>query len=243
MPGSAKLQHFLSIDIGGSHIKATVLNRKGDTIKEYEKVQTPDPATPENLLSSIKALIKDFPQFDCISAGFPGYVKEGVVYTAPNLGTELWENVNLKELLKNELGKEAIVVNDADMQGMGVVDGKGFEMVITLGTGFGTSFFKNGILLPHLELAHHPITKSNTYDSYLGDRALDHIDVERWNKRLKKVLNILKTVFNYDSLYIGGGNSRKIDFELDKNIKIISNRDGIKGGPRLWLQDESALTK
>lgn len=146
-------KNFLSIDIGGSHIKATVLDREGNTVKEYEKVQTPSPASPENMMEAIKKLLKDFPAYDVISTGFPGYVKEGVVYTAPNLGTDLWKNTNLRKLLKDTLGKDAIVVNDADMQGMGVVEGKGFEMVITLGTGFGTSFFKNGVLLPHLELA------------------------------------------------------------------------------------------
>ncbi|MEO6547834.1 MAG: hypothetical protein ABIN94_07530, partial [Ferruginibacter sp.] len=55
-----------------------------------------------------------------------------------------------------------------------------------------------------------------------------------WNIRLQKVLLVLKTVFNYDHLYIGGGNSRRINISLDKNITIVSNEDGIKGGARLW---------
>lgn len=243
MHNSSDPKNFLSIDIGGSHIKATVLDKDGNAIKEYEKTQTPSPASPQNMIESIKSLIKDFPEFDVISAGFPGYIKEGKVFTAPNLGTDLWKNTDLQKLLKDNFGKEAIVVNDADMQGMGVIEGKGFEMVITLGTGFGTSFFKNGVLLPHLELAHHPVTKSKTYDMYLGDRALNDIGEGRWNKRVKKSLIILKTVFNYDFLYIGGGNAKKIDFKLDDNIKIVSNREGIKGGPRLWFQDESQLHK
>jgi len=243
MPDSADLKKFLSIDIGGSHIKATVLDQEGNPIKPYEKIQTPSPASPDSVLDAVKTLTKDFPDFDYISAGFPGYVKDGTVYTAPNLGTDLWKKTDLQKLLKDALGKEAIVVNDADMQGMGVISGKGFEMVITLGTGFGTAFFKNGYLLPHLEIAHLPITKSNSYDTYLGDKALHEIGDGRWNKRLKKVLTILDNVFNYDFLYIGGGNSSHIDFKLDDNIKIVSNREGIKGGIRLWQQDESQLHK
>ncbi len=243
MPDSADLKKFLSIDIGGSHIKATVLDQEGKSIKPYEKIQTPSPASPDSVLDAVKTLTKDFPDFDYISAGFPGYVKDGTVYTAPNLGTDLWKKTDLQKLLKDALGKEAIVVNDADMQGMGVISGKGFEMVITLGTGFGTAFFKNGYLLPHLEIAHLPITKSNSYDTYLGDKALHEIGDGRWNKRLKKVLIILDTVFNYDFLYIGGGNASHINFKLDDNIKIVSNREGIKGGIRLWQQDESQLRK
>ena len=243
MNASSDPKKFLSIDIGGSHIKATVLDQEGNPIKAYEKIQTPNPASPDSLLDAIKTLIKDFPAYDCISAGFPGYVKGGTIYTAPNLGTDLWKNTDLQKLLKENLGKDAIVVNDADMQGMGVIKGKGFEMVITLGTGFGSALFNNGQLLPHLELAHLPVTKSKTYDQYLGDKALNGIGSSRWNKRLKKVLTAFDTVFNYDFLYIGGGNSTKIDFKLDDNIKIVSNREGIKGGPRLWLQNENPQSK
>ena len=58
-------------------------------------------------------------------------------------------------------------------------------------------------------------------------------------KRIKKILQILKVVINYDYLYIGGGNSDKLHFKLDKNIKIVFNEDGIKGGPRLWRKDDA----
>ena len=241
MQTSSDPKKFLSLDIGGSHIKATVLDQEGKQIKEYEKIQTPSPASPENLMQAIKTLTKDFPAYDLISAGFPGYVKDGTVFTAPNLGTDVWRNTNLKKLLKDTFGKDAIVVNDADMQGMGVIGGKGFEMVVTLGTGFGTALFLNGNLLPHLELAHLQVTKTKTYDVYLGDKALHEIGVGRWNKRVKKVLDNFNTVFNYDFLYIGGGNASKIDFKLEGNVKIVSNREGIKGGPRLWQQDEKPV--
>jgi len=241
MNNPSDLKKTLSIDIGGSHIKATVLDQAGKSIKEYEKTPTPNPASPKSVIDAIKTLTKDFPEYDHISAGFPGYIKNGIVFTAPNLGTDLWRQTDLQKLLKESLGKDAIVVNDADMQGMGVISGKGFEMVITLGTGFGTALFKDGFLLPHLEIAHLPITKSKSYDQYLGDKAYHEIGDDRWNKRVKKVIEILKTVFNYDFLYIGGGNSSEIDFKLDDNIKIVSNREGIKGGSRLWMQNETAL--
>ena len=48
------------------------------------------------------------------------------------------------------------------------------------------------------------------------------------------MIAIFRAVFNYDRLYIGGGNSIKINFELDENITIVSNEDGIKGGAKLW---------
>lgn len=225
---------ILTIDIGGSHIKATVLNKEGQMQMDYERMVTPSPASPENVLNAIKTLVKPLTPFDYISVGFPGYVKNGVVKTAPNLGTDLWKDIDLRKQLQDAFGKQVQVVNDADLQGMGVVKGDGLELVVTLGTGFGTALLLNGKLLPHLELAHHPITKNRDYDVYIGEKALDKIGPERWNKRMRKVLDILKTVFNYDHLYISGGNARKLNFQLDDNISIVSNKDGIKGGARLW---------
>ena len=228
---------FLSIDIGGSHIKATILNDSGALQMDYDKVPTPTPATPENVVNTIKKLVKSFPAYDMVSVGFPGYVRNGVIKTAPNLGTNFWKDFDLSKKLSTELGKPTRVVNDADMQGLGIVSGKGLEMVITLGTGFGTALLVDGQLMPHLELAHHPFAKGKTYDDYVGERGLEKEGVEKWNRRMKKVFKVLKTVINYDTLYIGGGNSDKLNFKLDKNMKIVTNQDGIKGGSRLWLKD------
>lgn len=229
---------ILSIDIGGSHVKATVLNSKGELQMDYKKVDTPTPATPENVISTIQNLLNGFPKFDCVSVGFPGYIKNGVAKTAPNLSNKQWANFDLFKNLSEILGKPVKVVNDADMQGLGVVEGKGLEIVITLGTGFGSALLLDGSLLPHLEMSQHPFTKTATYDDYIGDKALDKLGPKKWSKRVQQIIKVLKTVFNYDTLYIGGGNSRKINFKLDKNIKIITNQDGIKGGARLWVTDK-----
>jgi polyphosphate glucokinase len=123
-----------------------------------------------------------------------------------------------------------------------VVSGKGFEMVLTLGTGFGTALLMDGQLLPHLEVAHHPISKKETYDQYIGEIALERIGKKKWNKRMEKVFEVLKTVFNYDTLYIGGGNADKLTFKLDENMKIVTNEDGIKGGSRLWTVEHNTKT-
>lgn len=227
-------QKTLSIDIGGSHIKAAIVNEAGELQTDYKKLDTPVPATPEKVLQVIDVLAKSLPGYDNVSAGFPGYIKNGVVITAPNLGTDYWKQTPLSEQLAALTGKPAKAVNDADMQGLGIASGKGFEIVATLGTGFGTAFLNDGVLLPHLELAHHPFSKERTYDEYIGERALLKEGEEKWNKRMQKVIAVLKTVFNYDHLYLGGGNAKLIKFKLDDNISIVTNKEGIKGGPRLW---------
>ncbi|MGB3007503.1 MAG: ROK family protein [Chitinophagaceae bacterium] len=227
-------QKILCIDIGGSHIKGAIHNEAGEMISVYKKFDTPLPATPDKVLEVIQQLAAALVGYEKISVGFPGYVKDGVVITAPNLGSDAWHNIKFSEEITALLGKPAKVVNDADMHGMGIAGGKGFEIVATIGTGFGTAFLYNGQLLPHIELAHHPISKGRDYDEYIGQKAMDDAGKVKWNMRMSKVLSVLKTVFNYDHLYLGGGNASKIKFELDENISIVTNLEGLKGGAMLW---------
>lgn len=230
---------ILTIDIGGSHIKATILNNAGALQMDYKKVPTPSPATPETVIQTIQALVKDFPAYDKVAVGFPGYVRNGIVYTAPNLSNQNWKMIPLGQKLADALDKPVRLVNDADQLGLGVSSGKGFELVVTLGTGFGTALLMDGYLLPHLELAHHPISKDrDDYDVYIGDKALEKEGDEKWNKRIAKVIEVLKTVFNYDRLYLCGGNADKVTIKLDGNIIVATNKDGIKGGAKLWQLEE-----
>jgi len=230
---------ILAIDVGGSHIKGTILNSKGEWQMDYKRLPTPKEAKPADVLEIITELEKDMPDYDKVSVGFPGYVRNGIVYTAPNLGNPNWKNIDLGQQISDVLQKPVRLVNDADQLGLGVVSGKGFELAVTLGTGFGTALLIDGYLLPHLELAHHPVSKDRDYDEYIGSKALEKEGKEKWNKRIAKVLEILKVVFNYDRLYLGGGNAEELDIELDNNIHLFTNKDGIKGGAKLWeLEDK-----
>lgn len=237
MKSTGPEEKVLSIDIGGSRIKATILDIEGKMLRDYVRINTPSSAEPEHIMQAIVELTRSFQPYTKVSVGFPGYVRNGVVHTAPNLSTEKWKGVDLSCKLSEILKRPVRVLNDADMQGLGIASGKGLEMVVTLGTGFGTALLMDGNLLPHLEIAHHPVSKERDYDQYIGEKALEEVGIERWNKRIKKVIDILKTVINYDHLYISGGNSKKITFETDDNITRVSNIDGIKGGAKLWQKD------
>lgn len=234
-------EKILAIDIGGSHIKAVILNDAGDFVGDYERLPTPSPSNPANVMEVIQQLAQKFAGYDAVAAGFPGYVKDGVIKTAPNLDKQAWRDYDLQHALAEKLGKPAMVVNDADMQGIAIASGKGLELVVTLGTGFGTAFLKDGVLMPHLEIAHHPVTKSKDYDAYIGEAEMKRIGPERWNRRIKKVIEILKTVFNYDRLYISGGCAKQINFTPESNIIITGNKDGIKGGAKLWRVENELM--
>ena len=58
--------------------------------------------------------------------------------------------------------------------------------------------------------------------------------MKRWNKRVRKTIDILHALLFYDRLFIGGGNSVHIEGELPDTITLVSNDAGIEGGAALW---------
>lgn len=222
----------MAVDIGGSGIKVMVLDDAGNPLTERDRLPTPQPAKPDAVLDVIGQLTtgKDF---DRVSVGFPGVVRHGKTETAVNLHP-LWHGFDLAGTLEQRLGKPVRVANDADIQGLGAISGNGVELVVTLGTGFGSALFLDGMLVPNLELGHHAFRKGDTYEEQLGNEALEDIGRKKWNKRLEKAIAQLNRVFNYDTLYIGGGNAKAIKFDLPSNVTIVPNVSGLLGGIALW---------
>lgn len=224
----------LAIDVGGSGLKASVLDGTGQMVADRVRVDTPTPSPPQAVVPALVALAKQLPAFDRVSVGFPGVVRSGRVLTAPNLGTDDWAGFNLEGALEELLGKDVRIVNDADMQGLAAVTGEGLEMVVTLGTGFGTALYRDGCLMPHLELGQHPVRKNLTYDEYIGDRARKKLGAKRWNRRVECAIETLRTLVNFDLLHIGGGNAKRLTFSLPADVRIVDNKAGILGGIALW---------
>ncbi|MDF2694695.1 MAG: Polyphosphate glucokinase, partial [Labilithrix sp.] len=126
----------LAIDIGGTGIKALLLDSKGNALTDRLRVLTPKPATPKRVTGAIFKLVRGIGDYDRVSIGFPGVVIDDEPRTAPNLDGR-WKNLPLARVLSLKLGRPVRVLNDAGIQGYGVIEGKGTEMVITLGTGMG----------------------------------------------------------------------------------------------------------
>ena len=227
------MANTLAIDIGGTGIKALVLGPTGEVVKDRVRLETPRPATPEAVLATITTLVAQLGAFDRISVGFPGVVIDGVTMTAPNLHPS-WQGVPLAAELETRLGKPARVINDAGVQGYGVVEGKGVEMVLTLGTGMGCALYLDGTYVPNLELAHHPFRRGKTYEEYIGGKALDGIGKKKWNKRVGRVVEQVLPIWNPRRLYLGGGNAKHLTIELPPNVEITSNVAGLLGGIALW---------
>src|ERR1700688_3821808 len=202
---SASALRVLGIDIGGSFLKAAVLDARGRMLTDKLKVKTPEPCPPKVMVRSLVRLVKALASYNHIAIGFPGVVRDGRVVTAPHWGTKPWANFELAKTLSQRLGGAPTrLINDAEMQGLYVIKGRGLELVLTLGTGAGTALFREGELMPHLELAHHQIHKKKTYNDYVGDKALREIGEKVWNRRVRKTIDILYALLFYDHLFIGG---------------------------------------
>lgn len=230
---SVEVIKTLAVDIGGSGVKALVLDEDGTPLGERDRIKTPKPATPKAVMAVIEKLADQQGDFDRVSVGFPGVVRNGVVYTAVNLHPD-WVEYDLAGILAERVKRPVRVANDADLQGMGAISGEGVEMVITLGTGFGTALFTDGHLVANLEFGHQRFRKGQTYEEQLGRAALKEVGQKTWNNRLLKAINALSRGFNYDRLYLGGGEVKQIKVELPENVIVVSNVLGLLGGINLW---------
>lgn len=225
----------LGIDIGGSYLKAAVVDAKGRMLTEKLKLKTPDPCPPKVMVRALLQLVKPLTGYNHIAIGFPGVVRSSRVLTAPHWGNSQWANFALASTLSQRLGDiPARLINDAEMQGLAVIRGRGLELVLTLGTGAGTGLFRDGAIMPHLELAHHPLHNNDTYNDYVGDAARKRVGRKRWNKRVARTIEVLHALLNYDHLFIGGGNASRINPHLPDNVTLVSNDAGIDGGAALW---------
>jgi polyphosphate glucokinase len=246
--------YTLAIDIGGTGLKASVLDAKGAMVADRVRVKTTYPMPPDGdggLVPALVGLVAALPEADRVSAGFPGMVRSGVVLSAPHFSTKAgpgspvdehlrkaWSRFDLRQALADQLKKPTRVANDADVQGLAVVEGKGLELVITLGTGFGTAFFMDGALLPHLEVAHQPFRKEETYNEQLGEHARKQVGDQRWNRRVRKAIAQLDALCFFDHLYVGGGNAKRVQRDdlgdVLARTTVVDNSAGILGGIKLW---------
>jgi polyphosphate glucokinase len=237
----------LGIDVGGSGLKASVLDASGEMETKRVRIPTTYPLSPRALVKALVALVEPLPSYDRISLGFPGVVRGGRVLSAPHFvtvggpGTKVndqlvraWSRFDLAGALEGALHRPTRVANDADIQGAAVIEGEGLELVVTLGTGVGTGLFWNGQLAPHLEIAHHPFRRGETYNEQLGKAARKKVGTKHWRKRVNLAIDTLYELVHYDHLYIGGGASGRLAGHVAEGITLVDNKAGILGGLKLW---------
>jgi len=243
----------LAIDVGGSGLKATVLDPEGGMLTERERRETPYPCTPPVLLDELTALAASQPAYDRVSVGFPGAIRRGRVREVPAFSRrgpglppdpELvaqWHGFELERALGERFGAPVRVANDADVQGCAVISGTGMELVITLGTGVGCAVFFDGALLPHMELSHGRFGEGLSIEVACGDNQRHEVGKAVWRERVLDALEALEAMVLPDHVYIGGGNAKKLDPDtIGPNRTIVPNVSGLLGGIALWERTTGA---
>jgi len=241
--GAKRVKVVLGIDFGGSGIKGAPVDIKsGKLVEERHRIPTPEPSTPLEVAKTIKELVKHFNWKGLVGCGFPAVVQNGVVRSAANIDKS-WVNTNARKLFSEVTKLPVWVANDADVAGLAEVKfgaGKGFKgaiVVLTVGTGIGSSMFIKGKLYPNTELGHLEY-KGMDAETYASDaaRKRENLDWETWGKRLNEYLNFVDFLFGPELIILGGGASKKLDLfrdQLELKAKIVPakflNEAGIIG--------------
>lgn len=213
--------NILVIDIGGTSVKIWKTEQA-----EKAKFASGKELTPRSLLEGVRAAIGDWP-VDRVSIGYPGEVRNGRPVAEPlNLGPG-WVDVDFG----HEFNCPVRLMNDACMQALGSYEG-GRMLYLGLGTGLGTAFISDGIIVP-LALGHLKLWEGESFDHYLSRDGLARHGLPRWREAVGEAAAMMKPAFFADYVVLGGGNANEIE-ELPPGCRRGGNHNAYFGGLRMW---------
>ena len=234
----------LGIDIGGSGVKAAIVDtNNGRFLSEKIRFQTPESGSPKKIFSGIEShFIKKLNWNGIVGCGFPGVISKNKVYSAANISKK-WLGVNIKKKFLQKFNLKCKAINDADAAGIAEINlnneisKKGTIMVITVGTGLGTSIFVDGKLVPNIEFGHLKMYGdcAEKYASNLARKKLN-LTWKEWTARFSEYIEYIELLISPDVIILGGGISKYFDqykSDLISNCEIIQaknrNNSGIIG--------------
>ncbi len=210
-------QNVLGIDVGGSSVKAGVVDvTTGRLLGEMISAPTPRPSTPDRLAAVIAGLAARLPLAQgSVGVAFPSVVRHGVIRTAANIDHS-WLGANGAAVVGRALNRPVIFLNDADAAGvaemrwgagMGVT---GTAIMLTFGTGIGSALFVGGKLFPNNELGHLELNgmEAEKLASARVRTAL-HLDFPAWIDRVNVYLARMQALFWPDVIILGGAVSER----------------------------------
>ena len=150
------MDYCIGVDLGGTNIKAGVVELRSRRIVCKGSVKTRAPRPVEEISRDIVSLCESLAEeagsslsnMKWIGVATPGIVKDGIVISTSNLG---WENVDLAGNIRALAGIKTYVANDANVAAYAEAvwgSGEGAESLIavTLGTGVGGGIVIDGKL-------------------------------------------------------------------------------------------------
>lgn len=223
-------RHILAIDIGGSHVKLRVSNRR--TIKTFDSSPSLE---PRGLLREIRALVAGW-SFDRVTLGFPGLVIDGRIVSEPaNLGHG-WVRFDFAKAFSRPVR----IMNDAVMQALGGYTG-GRMLFLGFGTALGAVAILDGRIHP-MELVHLPFDKRELVQNSVGADALRRLGRKRWSINAKATIRHLRDFLEVDYVVLGGGNACRLGV-LPKNVRLKDNELAFIGGFRAWQRSSGTRLK
>ncbi len=223
-----KKRRVLAIDVGGSHIKVRVSDRR-----DARQTESGPQMTARRMVAEVLKLVGDW-KYDVVSIGYPGIVIHGKIVTEPhNLGGG-WVGFDFQ----HAFGRPTRLINDAAMQALGSYQG-GRMLFLGLGTGLGSAMIVDGVVAA-MELAHMTYRKNRTYEDDVGDRGRRRLGGKKWRRAVKDVVGILRTALEADYVVLGGGNARKLK-RMPKGARLGNNDFAFLGGFRLWHESGHSL--
>jgi len=247
--------NVFGIDVGGSGIKgAPVDTVTGELVTERIRVKTPKPATPEAIVETAVEVVRRSGWEGPVGCGFPAVMKDGIVRTAANIDRAAID-FDLRGRLAQELDAQVRVINDADAAGLAEmrwgagrrVDG--VVLMLTLGTGIGTSLFVEGRLVPNTEFGHIEV-RGQDAEHRASDTARKREDLswKEYAERLDEYLHRVEDLLWPDLIVIGGGISKKSEKflpHLTARTKVVTaqmlNEAGIAGAALAGIPSEATV--
>jgi polyphosphate glucokinase len=243
------------IDVGGSGIKgAPVDTETGELLAERVRIKTPKPATPEAIVKTAVEVVRRSGLDGPVGCGFPAVIKGGVVRTAANIDKAVI-GFDMQGRLEQELGSPVRVVNDADAAGLAEMrwgagrEEAGVVLMLTLGTGIGTSLFIGGRLLPNTELGHIEVRGEEAeHRASDGARKREDLSWKEYAGRLDEFLHRIEDLLWPDVIVVGGGISKKSERffpHLTARTRVVRaemlNEAGIAGAALAGVPDRSPV--
>jgi polyphosphate glucokinase len=243
------------IDVGGSGIKgAPVDTETGELLAERVRIKTPKPATPEAIVQTAVEVVRGSGLDGPVGCGFPAVIKGGVVRTAANIDKAVI-GFDMQGRLEQELGSPVRVVNDADAAGLAEMrwgagrEEAGVVLMLTLGTGIGTSLFIGGRLLPNTELGHIEVRGEEAeHRASDGARKREDLSWKEYAGRLDEFLHRIEDLLWPDVIVVGGGISKKSERffpHLTARTRVVRaemlNEAGIAGAALAGVPDRSPV--
>jgi len=211
----------LGVDVGGSGIKGAPVDlERGEFAAKRQRIDTPQPSTPEAVADVINQVVDHFDDVrgdSPIGVTIPGVVTHGVVRSAANIDKG-WLDFDAEPMLEKKLGHDIVLVNDADAAGVaelyyGAAKGqRGLVVMTTLGTGIGTALIHDGVLVPNSELGHIELDGHDAETraaSSIKDK--EGLSYPEWAKRLQRYYSHLENLLWPDLFVVGGGVSKDAD--------------------------------